>query len=101
MRKYRAFKCRIKIFKIVNYQAVISCRSALPLYKLGKNMSNEEVKLFGILITAVITIIGGIVGWFGKMYLDSRIEKLKKVMHLILQTYKDKSVQILNSKKQD
>ena len=48
-------------------------------------MSNEEVKLFGILITAVITIIGGIVGWFGKMYLDSRIEKLKKVMHLILQ----------------
>jgi hypothetical protein len=64
-------------------------------------MSNEEVKLFGILITAVITIIGGIVGWFGKMYLDSRIEKLKKVMHLILQTYKDKSVQILNSKKQD
>ena len=55
-------------------------------------MSNEEVKLFGILITAVITIIGGIVGWFGKMYLDSRIEKLKKVMHLILQTYKDKGL---------
>ena len=78
MRKYRAFKCRIKIFKIVNYQAVISCRSALPLYKLGKNMSNEEVKLFGILITSVIAIIGGVVGWFGKIYLDSRIEKLKK-----------------------
>lgn len=41
-------------------------------------MSNEEVKLLGILITTIITIISGIVGWFGKMYLDSRIEKLKK-----------------------
>lgn len=41
-------------------------------------MSNEEVKLFGILITSVIAIIGGVVGWFGKIYLDSRIEKLKK-----------------------
>lgn len=38
-------------------------------------MSNEEVKLFGILITAVITIIDGIVGWFGKMYLDSTKKK--------------------------
>ncbi len=40
-------------------------------------MSNEEIKFFSILITATITIIGGVLGWLGKLYLDSRTEKLK------------------------
>ena len=40
-------------------------------------MSNEEIKFFGILITATITIVGGAIGWIGKLYLDSRTEKLK------------------------
>jgi hypothetical protein len=41
-------------------------------------MSDEEIKFFGILITATITIIGGVLAWIGKSYLDSRKEKLKK-----------------------
>ena len=34
-------------------------------------MTNEEIKFFGILITATITIVGGILGWIGKLYLGT------------------------------